>query len=160
LGLPHALTGALLLSTALGCATLDKLTRKPGERLEAFPEAVWEEYGCDERKRPFLEIERYEISPKRLKPGDEFAHQLVYALCPRRVTEVVTGRLTMRIRYKGKPIVHDTDTGFELKPGRWVVDSFVGLAPTAEPGIYAYEIEFESADLNFDHLQTFMVGAP
>ena len=160
MGLPNSLTIALTLGTALGCATLDGLTRKPGERLAAFPEAVWEEYGCAERKRPFLEIERYEISPKRLKPGDEFAHQLVYALCPRRLTEVVTGRLTMRIRYKGEPIVHDTEADFVLKPGRWVVDSFVGLARTAEPGIYAYEIEFESDDVNFDRLQTFMVGAP
>ncbi|MDH3212828.1 MAG: hypothetical protein OEM05_10120 [Myxococcales bacterium] len=84
----------------------------------------------------------------------------MYVMCPARATEVVAGRLMTRIRFKGNPIVQETDARYEIKPGRWVVDSFVRLPEQAEPGIYAYEVEFDGNRIDFDKRLTFVVRAP
>ncbi len=155
---------ALALLLAPGCATVtgsvQKVFRSPGERLDAFPEAVWKEYDCDSQKRPFLVIEKNELIPARVKSGGEFGHRFVYAMCPENSTEVVAGRLSTRIRFKGQPIVGDTIESYEIKPGRWVVDAFVRIPENAAPGIYAYELAFESASLDFDKSLTFVVRQP
>jgi hypothetical protein len=159
-------TLAVVLALALGpgCAglrwSLQKSLRDPGERLETFPEVVWEEYDCDTQRRPFFIMERNELIPPRVEPGGEFNHRMVYVMCPARATEVVPGRLMTRIRFKGSPIVRETDERYEIKPGRWVVDSFVRLPEQAEPGIYAYEIEFDGIQVDFDKHLTFLVRAP
>ncbi len=160
MGHSKALTAALALLCALGCAAIQKSLRKPGDRLKSFPDAVWEEYACDTQERPFLVVEKSDLVPKRLKPGGEFAHRLVYAMCPQRSTEVVRGRLLMSIRFKGLPIVSDADRSYEIKPGRWVVDSFIALPVNAEPGIYALEVKFTSAQAVFEKSSTFVVGPP
>ena len=67
------------------------------------------------------------------------------------------GQLSTRIRFKGAPIVRQTQTHYEIKPGRWVVDAFIELPEGAEPGIYAFEIEFESLRLRFEKSLTFLV---
>lgn len=156
-----ALLTVLLLAT--GCASmrwsLQKFMRKPGERLESFPEEVWEEYDCDAQKRPFFIIEKNELVPARVKAGGDFNHRLVYVMCPPRPTAVVTGRLRTRIRYRGDPIVRETTDAYEIKPGRWVVDAEVSLPENAEPGIYAYELEFKGTRLSFEKSLTFLVQA-
>ena len=79
------------------------------------------------------------------------------------VTAFVGARITVqstRIRFKGRPIVRDADERYEIKPGRWVVDSFVRLPEQTEPGIYAYEIEFDGTRVDFDKRLTFVVRAP
>ena len=81
-------------------------------------------------------------------------------MCPVNPTEVVTGRLATRIRFKGSPIVEDLLPGWDLKPGRWVVDAMVALPKDAEPGIYSYELQFESAPVTFEKSLTFVVRAP
>ena len=78
-------------------------------------------------------------------------------MCPNRPTEVVEGRLSTRIRFKGRPIVRQTDTRYEIKPGRWMVDAIVHLPDDAQPGVYAYELEFESDLLFFQKSLTFVV---
>ena len=159
-------TLAVVLALALGpgCVglrwSLQKSLRDPGERLETFPEVVWEEYDCDTQRRPFFIMERNELIPPRLEPGDEFNHRMVYVMCPVRATEVVPGRLVTRIRFKGNPILREANEGYEIKPGRWVVDAFVRLPEQTEPGIYAYEIEFDGRRLDFDKRLTFVVRAP
>jgi hypothetical protein len=152
---------ALLLCT--GCATarwsVAKHFRTPGEKLETFPDQVWEEYDCDAQKRPFFIIEKNELSLETVLTGGDFGHRLVYVMCPTLPTQVVAGQLSTLIRYKGNPIVRQTDSRYEIKPGRWTVDAIVHLPEDAEPGIYAYEMEFEGDPLFFNKSLTFLVEA-
>lgn len=161
MGHPKALAIALALALATGCAGtrwwLQKSLRSPGEDLVDFPEAVWQEYDCDSQKRPFFVIERNELVPPRVRSGGEFNHRVVYVMCPLNPTEVVTGSLATRIRFKGAPIMVDTQPAWDLKPGRWVVDATVALPEDAEPGIYTYELQFESEPVTFDKRLTFVV---
>lgn len=162
MGHPKTVSALLALLLALnGCASLrwsvERALREPGERLSDFPEEVWEEYDCGAQKRPFFVIERNELVPPRVKAGGRFAHRLVYAMCPTRPTGVVPGRLLTRIRFRGDPIVRETDDAYELKPGRWVVDAEVQLPPDAEPGVYAYEVAFQGAGVDFEKSLTFVV---
>ncbi len=156
-----ALVTVLLL--AMGCASmrwsLQKSLRDPGERLESFPEEVWEEYDCDAQKRPFFIIEKNELVPPRVKVGGDFNHRMVYVMCPPRPTGVVSGLLLTRIRFRGDPIVRETTQAYEIKPGRWILDAEVTLPEDAQPGIYAYEMDFESAALSFEKSLTFVVRA-
>jgi len=153
-----ALTVAILLC---GCASLrwsmTKALRDPGEQLRSFPEEVWDEYDCEDQRRPFFIMEESALIPPRVKPKRDFNHRMIYAMCPLRPTEVVAGTLSTRIRFRGKPIVRDTMASYELRPGRWVVDAFVSLPEDAEPGVYAYEVQFESATIEFEERLTFIV---
>ena len=119
------LCAALALLVAGGCASLrwsvQKSLRSPGEKLESFPELVWDEYDCEAQKRPFFLIEANEIVPPRVSAGGAFNHRLVYVMCPARPTAVVSGRLVTRIRFRGDPIVRESTEAYEIKPGRWVV---------------------------------------
>jgi len=158
------LRALLLLAVLLpGCAgTLGKLRRAwrtPGEKLAALPDEVGRQYDCEHNRLPFFTLERNEINPNRVEAGAEFNHRMVYALCPRRATEVVTGTFTTQILFRGRILVRDRIPDFELKPGRWVLDSFVRLPEDAETGIYALEIRFRSAKVHLDKSLVFGVEA-
>ncbi len=150
--------------TQLGCVTwlgsVRKSLRDPGIHFRAFPDEVAREYACDEKELPFFEIEKIELLPDRLRPGEEFNHRLVYALCPRQPTAVVSGTLHTRILHRGRAIVNERDPAYEFKPGRWIVDAFVTVPENADVGIYAVELEFEGRDLSFTERLTFAVDAP
>jgi hypothetical protein len=162
----HRLPGALVALglVALGCASvagsLRKSFREPGEHFEAFPEEVWKEYECEGRKLPFFKLERIELLPRKLRAGDEFNHRIVYALCPEHSSEVLAGTLHTRIRFRGAPVVSESDPAYEFKPGRWIVDAFVSVPEQAEAGIYSMELAFESAALSFEESRTFLVEEP
>jgi hypothetical protein len=161
--LDHRKKLAALAALALcaGCATarwsVVQQFRTPGEKLETFPEQVWDEYDCDSQKRPFLVIEKNELTPQRVIAGGNFGHRLVYVMCPALPTAVVEGTLATRIHFKGQPIVQQMDSHYDIKPGRWTVDAFVHLPDDAEAGVYAYELEFESEPLLFKKSLTFVV---
>ncbi len=156
-------TLVLLLLVSLACSSpvagkVRRSIRDPGQYNAALPEAVWKKYGCARRKLPYLRIESFELSPERVKPGEEFNHRWVYSLCPVTPTSIVSGKLDTRIFFKGQPIVADTNEGFELKPGRWVIDTFVEVPPQAEPGVYSIEIRFFSPEgTKFAQRRTFGV---
>jgi hypothetical protein len=154
----------LVLCLALsGCASTQwvgkarRAMRQPGERLLALPDQVASDYDCTERALPYFELERNEINPTRIQPGSELNHRIVYALCPRHTTEVVTGTLTTRVRFKGEVMLHHRNPGFEFKPGRWSVDTFVRLPESAESGIYALEIQFQRGGIRLEESLTFGV---
>ncbi len=153
---------ALLLVATLGCTAVGmarRALREPGQKLITLPDEVAADYSCESRRLPYFVFEKQEVNPNRVKPGDEFNHRFVYALCPREATEVTGGTLRTRIRYKGKVLLQDRDEAFELQPGRWAVDSFIRLPDDAKPGVYALEIEFTSRRVRFDHSATFGVDA-
>jgi len=131
--------------------------REPGERIVAMPEEIWEEYGCGERQLPYLRVEHVELLPRRLEAGAMFNHRIVYSLCPIEPTAVVAGTLDTVILHRGRPIVRDEDANFELKPGRWVIDSFVSIPRQAAAGIYAVELAFRGGDLSFEERRSFAI---
>ncbi len=156
-----ATLAALTLCAGCGAArwSVVKQFRTPGEKLDTFPERVWDEYDCDSQKRPFLIVEKNELTPQRVIAGGSFGHRWVYVMCPELPTAVVEGTLATRIHFKGQPIVQQMDSHFEIKPGRWTVDAFIHLPNDAETGVYAYELEFESEPLLFKKSLTFVVTA-
>lgn len=159
---PKAVAALLALGLA-GCvnvmSVLDRPFREPGEHLKAFPDKVWKQYECDKQPLPFFKIELLDLSPRRLKPGEQFKQRMIYALCTSASTGVVTGQLETRIMHRGRAVVHEKDAHYDLKPGRWVVDSFVRLPEEAQVGIYAFELEFNSSEVDFDKTMTFAVEA-
>ena len=116
---------------ASGCATarwtMMKPFRSPGEEIRDLPDAVWEQYDCGLQKRPFFVVEENELFPDRVRAGAAFGHSMVYAMCPPGPTEVVAGRLSTRIRFKGEPIADLAEDDYEIKPGRWAVHTLVEL---------------------------------
>jgi hypothetical protein len=149
------------VAAALGCAGLmgrmQRALRSPGERLESVPDDVWAQYKCGEQKLPWFRLEQTELVPQRVTAGDDVNHRMVYALCPTEPTEVVTGTLQTRILFKGKPLLRDADGHYEIKPGRWVVDTFIQIPPQAETGIYSVEVQFASDSVNFREERSFAV---
>jgi len=149
------------LATALGCAgvvgRLERALRSPGEKLRTVPDDVWSEYKCSEQKLPLFRLEQTELVPQRVTAGDDVNHRLVYALCPTEPTEVIEGTLQTRILFKGKPVLRDADGHYEIKPGRWVVDTFIQIPTQAETGIYSVQVEFVSQTVNFREERSFAV---
>jgi hypothetical protein len=140
--------------------TFQKAFREEGTVNRSLPDLVWEEYDCETQKRPFFIVEENELVPQRVKAGGEFNHRMVYVMCPPGPTEVVEGRLSTRIRFKGHPIVNTVEDAYEILPGRWVVDAFVEIPENAEPGVYAYELAFSGRGLEFEKTLTFLVKEP
>jgi hypothetical protein len=149
----------VLLQVASGCAFVKLHWREPGHRNETFPDEVAEEYHCDMRPLPFFQFEKNELVPRRVKPGGEFNHRLVYVLCPETPTAVVPGTLHTRVLFEGKTIVEDT-VAEKLRPGRWILDSFVSMPKDVEPGLYAMDVRFESAKGNLSARIDFVVKSP
>lgn len=143
--------------TAVGMAR--RALREPGAKLMSLPDEVAADYACTSRRLPYFVFERQEVNPDRVSAGAEFNHRFVYALCPRKATEVIEGTLRTRIRYRDRIIAQDKDEGFSLQPGRWAVDSFVRLPDDAGIGIYSLELEFKSRRVKFRHEATFGVDA-
>jgi hypothetical protein len=75
------------------------------------------------------------------------------------VDRSVTGKLDTRIMHRGSPVVHEQDPQYDLKPGRWVIDSFVRLPEEAAVGVYAFEFEFHSKSVEFEKIMNFVVEA-
>jgi len=163
LGHPTAIARLILALCFTACASLpaplDRPFREPGQRLTDFPEAVAQEYQCAKQKLPWFKLEALEVWPKRVEAGGQLGHRMVYVLCTGRPTDVVTGRLEMRILHRGKPIADVPEPSYDLRPGRWIVDVFVAVPPEASDGVYALELAFKSAAVRFEKSETFVVEA-
>jgi hypothetical protein len=161
MGHSKTLVAALSLVAALGCAEvmgkLQRSLRSPGEKLASVPDEVWSEYKCDEQKLPVFHLEKTQLVPQRVTAGENVNHRIVYALCPTEPTLVIEGKLETRILFKGKPVLRDADGHYEIKPGRWVVDTFIQIPPQAETGIYSVEVQFVSESVTFREERSFAV---
>ncbi len=151
----------LVVTLAAGCsvrpfsyATL--WARSPGHRNMSLPDRVAKQYECDKRKLPFFEIEKHELIPKRVAAGSKLNHRLVYVLCPKNPTGVVRGTLRTRVLYEGKALLREV-VDEKLRPGRWVLDSFITLPEGAAPGVYAMEVRFESRKGNLNAQIPFLI---
>lgn len=118
--------------------------RQPGEQIASTPDKVWEELDCGKRSRPFAQVERMEVLPEMIKPGGRVNYRFVYILCPLNPSEVIKTRLVRNMLFKGQRVAGNIKDNFELKPGRWIVDSFFTLPAESPLGVYALEVSFQT----------------
>ncbi len=154
----RGLVALVCISVFSGCSNMRTFMREAGEKNKTMPAKVMREYHCDKRQLPFFKIEESQLLPEKLLPGDQLSHRIVYVMCPVRPTEVVPGTLDTRILFRGKAVFKEV-IKHELKPGRWVVDSFIPLPAEAEPGVYALEVEFRSEYEDLKERSDFIVKA-
>ena len=145
LGLSAALC---MLVTLSGCTTLYQqavaATRQPGEQISTTPDQVWKELDCANRERPFVRAESMEVLPEMIRPGGRVNYRLIYVMCPAKPSEVIKTRVARRMLFKGEQVARNVNDAFEIKPGRWVVDSFFTLPVDSPLGVYALEVVFEA----------------
>jgi hypothetical protein len=138
------------LVTLYGCSVLYQKTlvafRQSGEHIRTFPDQLWRELNCSDRELPFVQFESMEVLPEMIRPGTRANYRLVYAMCPVRPSEVIETRLLRKIIIKGEQVISNAQDSLELKPGRWVVDSFFTLPEESPLGTYELEIILE-----YDH---------
>jgi len=140
-------------------AALERPFRKPGVRLVDFPEQVNEEFNCSSQKLPWFKLESLEVWPKRLDAGTDLGHRMIYVHCTDGPTDVVTGKLETRIMFRGQAILRETNPAYDLRAGRWSIDVFVTVPPSAQEGLYALELDFKSPTVKFNRSETFAVEA-
>ena len=97
-----------------------------------------------DRARPFVEAESLQVVPERIQPGQRINYRLVYVMCPFHPSQVLVTRLSRKILYNGQQVEINLNEAFEIKPGRWVVDSFFTLPSNSPLGTYQLEVSFES----------------
>jgi hypothetical protein len=62
-------------------------------------------------------------------------------MCPlKKFSETVKARVTRNMLFNGEQVAHNVKEIFELKAGRWAVDSFFTLPPESPLGVYALEV--------------------
>jgi hypothetical protein len=143
---------AFLTTVALsGCSSMVyqqalSAIRRPGEHVRTSPDQVWNDLKCAERERPFVWFESLEIVPNLIKPGYRTNYRIVYVMCPLGPSEVIKTRVGRRILFKGEEVANNVNDAFELKPGRWVVDSFFTLPRESPLGVYSLEVSFETSN--------------
>jgi hypothetical protein len=138
----------LFVMTLYGCSAIHQqivaAVRQPGDRLATTPETVLKESNCAKRERPFMRFESLEILPERVKPGARVNYRVIYVMCPLKLSESIKTRVTRNMLFKGEQVALNVKDGFELKPGRWIVDSFFTLPPDSPMGVYALEVAFDT----------------
>jgi hypothetical protein len=163
-GDPKALRGrgalrASLAAVALliACASLPSpLTPLP----RAWPSSgtfrnVAAEFGCAKQKLPWFKLEELEVWPKRVQAGGQLGHRMVYVLCTGQPSDVVTGKLEMRILHRGKPIV-DVPEPVRPAPGPLGGRRVNRRSAEASGSVYALELASGSGVLRAG--RTFVVG--
>lgn len=133
------------------------MTRRAGERTLVDASRIADDPACRGRRTAYTQIEQHEVLPKSFKAGREMNQRIVYVFCAAPQGRAVTGTLTRRILLDGRPLIADRDPQFQLKPGRYQIDAFVGVPPAAQPGSYMLEISFVSEALRFIDQQPFTV---
>jgi hypothetical protein len=145
LGFVFALLGIVAIP---GCSAIYQqvvaASRQPGEQIATTPDKVWQELDCANRERPFVRAESMEVLPEMTKPGGRVNYRLIYVMCPMKPSETIKTRVSRRMLFKGKQVARNVNEAFELKPGRWVVDSFFTLPVDSPLGVYALEVGFEA----------------
>lgn len=139
---------------------MEKGTRQPGEKLVSPADVVWKERNCARLQRPYIDIDLNEVLPSRVTAGEEFNHRMIYSMCPIRTAEVVVGDLSRRILFKGNTVFEDVSRRFEIRPGKWQLDAFIGIPAAAPAGAYSLEVAFSSGTLRFQRSASLVVIRP
>lgn len=150
----------LLWSTAVSCAELKTKyhdfaqsigqdDRSPGEKMRLSAADVWYKEDCGNRSLPFFRMDQNNIVPQSVRAGDKISHRIEYSMCSKTPDRPVRGRLITSVYYGSRPLQSEKTDNFEMKPGRWVVDTDIYVPSMARPGEYSVRTSFAGPGINF-----------
>lgn len=109
---------------------------------------------CAGRRTPVLQVDESSITPPSVQPGSAINHQLVYTLCSKSPAPV-RGTMSTIISLSVAKVFTNTLQGYELKPGRWMINTNIGIPSAAKPGSYRLDTTFKSKTATFNDSATF-----
>jgi hypothetical protein len=138
-----------LVGSIFGCSDIQQqivaAARQPGDHVATTPQQLWKESICNTSDRPSVKVESLEVLPEKVKPGGRVNYRLTYAMCPvNKFSETLAASTTRTISYKGQEVARNSKEAFELKAGRWTVDSFFTLPRESPLGVYALEVAVQT----------------
>lgn len=141
--------GVMILLALSGCVAIQQqivaAARQPGNTMVTTPEKVSQERNCAKREQPFVQVESMEILPEMVKPGGRVNYRLVYMMCPvKKFSDTMRTRVSHNMFFQGEQVARNLNDAFELRAGRWAVDSFFTLPPESPLGVYALEVGVEA----------------
>lgn len=117
-----------------------------GEQPLSTLDQTRQRYSCA-REDTRLYVEKCDITPSRVEPGDKIQHVVQYALCAPSDAVTVQGTITRKIKFKGKERKTSSDAEVEtFKAGTWTVTAFIEVPDNAPQGVYTLETVIRCED--------------
>ncbi|MGF1545845.1 MAG: hypothetical protein ACFCUG_00795 [Thiotrichales bacterium] len=126
----------------------------------ASADEIWVSEACGSRPLPYLKLTRHDMYPATAIAGSTVNHRFEYHLCARNEVRPLSGDLTRRIFFAGRPVLTDTSPDVELQPGHWLVDAFITVPERAPAGAYEVEVKFEGNDARFRERTRLEIAKP
>jgi hypothetical protein len=111
---------------------------------------------CATRRKPLLRVDSSSVTPSSVQPGSAINHQLVYTLCSKSPASV-RGTMSTIISSSVAKVFTNTLYDYELKPGRWMINTNIGIPTAAKPGSYRLDTAFKSRAVTFNDSALFDV---
>jgi len=119
-------------------------------------EQTKEKYACASYRKTMLQLEDVQILPAMTIPGKEINQRIRYALCPFTPSSTLKGSITRTVLFKGKQLFRDT-TDYDLKPGTWTIDVFIGIPKEAVSGMYTLDVALRYENQTLKTSNSFIV---
>ena len=130
---------------------------EPGEKLDKHPQDVWTDENCSSKRLPYFRLDDNKISPSTIAPGKTINHRFIYTMCSKNPGGTIPGRLRHQIYFQSQVVNTDVVNDFQIKPGRWIVDSHLNVPAEASPGVYYLQVDFNGAGAHFKKGVRFVV---
>src|SRR5512144_2930986 len=106
---------------------------KPGRKLLMAPDRVWEIENCEARPLPYLRLERSEVMPATISPGNSIIYRFPYIACVPAQPGYILGRLRTTVSFGLKELNTRIDDKFPVETGRWIIDTEITVPNDAAP---------------------------
>lgn len=137
-----------------GCATggqqraMTGDTDKPGEQLVASYEKTAAKYQC--QGTPVLVVEKAELQPSKIAPGQQLVSRIVYASCYR---TSLKGKIIRKVIHNGETVIALPED-IEYRPGTWALTAYIAIPPRADPGGYSLETKMQARAFRLQETNT------
>ncbi len=152
---PLLMVSASMLFLLSGCAKIRpvwtdlKSSFKSEEQPLSTLEQTRKRYSCSQGDTRFF-VEKSDIIPSQVEPGDKIKHVVQYALCAPSDSVTFQGMVSRKIKFKGKErkITSEAETE-TFKAGVWTFTAYIEVPDNAPDGVYTLEtiIRFEDKQI-------------
>jgi hypothetical protein len=98
-------------------------------------------------------VEKAELKPSKIKPGQQMVSRIVYASC---YGTSLKGKITRTVIRNGKTVIALPED-IEYMPGTWALTAHIPVPPEADLGGYILETKMQARALRLQERNTFEV---